>query len=110
MEGYDVVSASDGQEAVETASAEAPDLCILDIMMPRMDGWTARQTMLENDATKNIPVIFLSAKAQMADVRKGLEAGVSEYVTKPFDPAELLDIVAAILDGTYEPRPLKEQG
>lgn len=102
MEGYEVVTAEDGQDAVDKASLEKPDLVILDIMMPRMDGWTARGELLNNPDLKSVPVIFLSARAQQADLRKGYEAGVADYITKPFDPIDLLDVVAAILDGTYE--------
>src|SRR5687767_14119811 len=79
MEGYEVVTAEDGQDAVEKAAREKPDLVMLDIMMPRMDGWTARGELLKNPELKDVPVIFLSARAQQADLRKGYEAGVSEY-------------------------------
>jgi CheY-like chemotaxis protein len=102
MEGYDVVTAHDGQDAVEKAGKEVPDLVILDIMMPRMDGWAARQALLGNPDLKEIPVIFLSARAQQADLRKGYEADVAEYITKPFDPVDLLDVVHRVLAGEYK--------
>ena len=102
MEGYDVVTAQDGQDAVEKAGKEHPDLVMLDIMMPRMDGWAARQALLADPALKDIPVIFLSARAQQADLRKGYEAGVAEYITKPFDPVDLLDVVQKVLAGEYK--------
>lgn len=101
MEGYDVLKAADGQEAVEKATAELPDLVLLDIMMPRMDGWTARAELARNPATAGVPVIFLSARAQQADLKKGYESGVAEYVTKPFDPVTLLSIIEQVLAGTY---------
>jgi len=101
MEGYDVVSAANGYEAVEKAASESPDLVILDIMMPKMDGWTARAELLKSPKTAHLPVIFLSARAQQADLRKGYEAGVAEYITKPFEPVELLSIIEHVLDGTY---------
>jgi len=101
FEGYDVVSAGDGQEAVAKAAEHLPDLVILDIMMPRMDGWTARAELLKNPRTAEIPVIFLSARAQQADLRKGNESGVAAYVTKPFEPVELLDLIAEVLSGNY---------
>lgn len=101
MEGYVVISAQDGQDAVEKATNERPDLVILDIMMPRMDGWTAREEMLKVPGLQSIPVIFLSARAQQADIRRGYGVGVSEYVTKPFDPIALLEVVEKILAGTY---------
>jgi CheY-like chemotaxis protein len=102
MEGYDVVTASDGQDAVEKAAERKPDLIILDIMMPRLDGWAAREALAGMPEVASTPVIFLSARAQQADLRRGYEAGVAEYVTKPFDPTTLLDIIAQILDGIYE--------
>lgn len=101
FEGYDVLTAADGQEAVERAVQEQPDLVILDIMMPRMDGWTAREALMGDPRTARIPVIFLSARAQQADLRKGYESGVAAYVTKPFEPVELLDLIAQILGGSY---------
>ncbi|MGQ0678778.1 MAG: response regulator transcription factor [Actinomycetota bacterium] len=101
MEGYDVVTAANGLEAVGAAAREQPDLIILDIMMPKMDGWTARAQLLQQPGTAKIPVIFLSARAQQADLRKGYEAGVAEYVTKPFEPVELLSIIERVLDGSY---------
>jgi DNA-binding response OmpR family regulator len=101
MEGYDVVSAANGYEAVEKAASESPDLVILDIMMPKMDGWTAREELLKSPKTAGLPVIFLSARAQQADLRRGYEAGVAEYITKPFEPMELLAIIEHILNGTY---------
>lgn len=101
FEGYDVITAADGLEAVERAARDAPDLVILDIMMPRMDGWTARAEMLKDPRTAEIPVIFLSARAQQADLRKGYESGVAAYVTKPFEPVELLDLIEQILTGNY---------
>jgi DNA-binding response OmpR family regulator len=105
MEGYDVVTAFDGQDAVEKAADQRPDLIILDIMMPRMDGWAAQEALAASADLAATPVIFLSARAQQADLRRGYEAGVAEYVTKPFDPTALLDTIAAILDGTYERPP-----
>jgi CheY-like chemotaxis protein len=104
MEGYDVVTAFDGQDAVEKAQAQHPDLIILDVMMPRMDGWSAREVLARTPELAGTPVIFLSARAQQADVRRGYEAGVVEYVTKPFDPTALLDIIAQVLDGSYQPQ------
>lgn len=106
MEGYAVVCAFDGQDAVEKAQEQPPDLVLLDIMMPRMDGWAAREALAAIPRLQDTPVIFLSARAQQADLRRGYEAGVAEYVTKPFDPTELLDIIRRVLDGKYERPPL----
>lgn len=93
LEGYDVVTANNGQEAVDAAGAEKPDLVILDIMMPRLDGYQACEQLKSDDATRHIPVIFLSAKAQQGDIERGKSYGVAEYLTKPFDPSELLEVV-----------------
>lgn len=102
LDGYDVVTAEDGAEAVEKAAEFKPDLVILDIMMPRMDGWAALQELKRQPETAKVPVIFLSAKAQQDDVRRGYDAGAAEYLTKPFDPSELLSIIEQILAGTYK--------
>ena len=93
LEGYDVITANNGQEAVDKATAEHPDLVILDIMMPRLDGYQACEKLKASDETKDIPVIFLSAKAQQGDIEKGESFGVAAYLTKPFDPTELLEVV-----------------
>ena len=93
LEGYQVLLANNGQEAVDTAIKETPDLVILDIMMPRLDGCQACEQLKASDATKDIPVIFLSAKAQQGDIEKGKSFGVVDYLTKPFDPSELLEVV-----------------
>ena len=97
LEGYDVLSATNGVEAVEVATAEDPDLVILDIMMPRMDGYEACEKIKANDKTKDTPILFLSAKAQLADIERGTVSGVSEYLTKPFDPAELVDVIERLV-------------
>ena len=93
LEGYEVVSAHHGEEAVRLAAVEHPDLVILDIMMPRMDGYEAVKEIKSNKETRNIPVVFLSARAQQADIEKGRAYGVTDYLTKPFDPTELLDVI-----------------
>jgi DNA-binding response OmpR family regulator len=90
IEDYDVLLAADGQEAVEVALAEHPDLIILDIMMPRMDGYQACKKLKELDEVKDIPVVFLSAKAQEEDIEEGTALGAAAYLTKPFEPDELI--------------------
>ena len=95
LEGYDVVSASDGNEALEAVAAEDPDLVVCDVMMPGIDG-TEVVRRLRADNVKT-PVVMLSAKAMRSDMRKGLDAGADEYVTKPFDPAELIEVVDRLL-------------
>jgi CheY-like chemotaxis protein len=93
LEGYQVLIANNGQEAVDVATAEVPDLVILDIMMPRLDGYQACEMLKASETTKKIPVIFLSAKAQQGDIEKGKSYGVAAYLTKPFDPSDLLEVV-----------------
>lgn len=93
LEGYEVILAHHGAEAVDLAATEMPDLVILDIMMPRMDGYEACEALRAQPETKDIPVVFLSAKAQQSDIERGKKSGVADYVTKPFDPAELLDVI-----------------
>jgi CheY-like chemotaxis protein len=93
IEGYEVVSAHHGEEAVRLAIQERPNLIILDIMMPRMDGYQAARALKSQTETKDIPLVFLSAKAQQADIDKGRTFGVTDYLTKPFDPTELLDVI-----------------
>ena len=97
LEGYEVLLAHHGENAIEVATAELPDLVILDIMMPRLDGYQTCERLKANDATKDIPVVFLSAKAQQTDIDKGKAYGVAEYLTKPFDPNDLIDVVQRLV-------------
>jgi CheY-like chemotaxis protein len=99
MEGYSVITASDGLEGLERARAERPDIIICDIMMPRMDGLEVTRTLKADADTASIPIVLLSAKAQQADVTAGHATGANDYVTKPFDPLDLLQRVAGLLDG-----------
>ena len=97
LEGYDVETAAHGEEALQKARELQPALILLDVMMPGLDGWEVARRLKDDDATKDIPVFFLSARAQEEDRRKGLELGVTDYVTKPFDPGELVGLVARCL-------------
>jgi two-component system alkaline phosphatase synthesis response regulator PhoP/two-component system response regulator VicR len=99
MEGYEVVSASNGREALEAVARHAPDLVLCDVMMPVMDGLEVVSRLKRDESTANLPVVLLSAKAQDADIRHGKGAGADEYMTKPFDPLELLSAVERILAG-----------
>jgi DNA-binding response OmpR family regulator len=98
MEGYAVITAGDGEEAVAKAAADAPDVVVCDIMMPKMNGLQVVEHLRGDDATKGIPVILLSAKAQASEIQRGLDAGADDYVTKPFDPLELVDRVRDVLE------------
>jgi DNA-binding response OmpR family regulator len=97
MEGFVVRSAADGQEGCEVARAEAPDVIVSDVMMPRMSGLELVAELKGDAATAGIPIILLSAKAQVSDVRSGLDAGADDYVTKPFEPNDLVERVLKLL-------------
>ena len=99
MEGYDVLSAHDGQEGLIRARADRPDVIILDVMMPGLDGLDVARALKSSDDTCHIPIILLSAKAQATDVAMG-RAVADEYITKPFDPLELLERVATLSGAT----------
>lgn len=100
--GYLVVTASNGREALEAVALERPDLVVMDVMMPEMDGLEALQKLKENEQTADIPVVMLTAKAQDADVFQGWQSGADLYLTKPFNPIELLTFVKRILDAQHE--------
>jgi DNA-binding response OmpR family regulator len=99
-EGYDVRTAGDGVEGLEAIRAGKPDVVILDIMMPRLDGIRVMQELNDDDDLRGLPVILLSAKATSLDVELGLKAGAADYVTKPCDPIELVDRVRSVLAKT----------
>ncbi len=97
LEGYEVVAtAADGKEALEKIGELKPDLVILDIMMPKMDGLEVCRRLRADPDLADIPVILLSARAQDMDIREGLDIGASAYLTKPFDPVELLEVVGRL--------------
>ncbi len=95
--GHDVVAFKDGQEALENAEQERPDLIMMDVRMPRMDGYTACRNMKTIPAIADIPVVFLSAKGQEAEINIGYEAGAEEYLLKPFAPDDLTNRVNELL-------------
>ena len=99
MEGYEVRLASDGVEAVEVAREFLPDLILLDVMMPNKDGWEACADIKQDPNLADTPVIFLSARAQDADIERGTELGAAAYITKPFDPIDLLELIAELIEG-----------
>ena len=97
-EGYEILVAYSGQEALDMIKINRPDLVLLDIMMPQMDGWTVRKKIVGNEDTKDIPVVMLTAKAQPIDKMIGLHVvGVTDYITKPFGRKELIDSVKRII-------------
>jgi DNA-binding response OmpR family regulator len=97
MEGYEVLSAADGAEGLDQAKSGNPDIIILDVMMPKMNGLEVLAALKADAETDTIPVILLSAKAQAGDVQAGLDRGANAYVTKPFDPLDLLDRVGTLI-------------
>ncbi len=95
--GYAVIAARDGEEAIRLALEELPELAVLDVMMPKLDGYEVTRRLRQNERTRRMPVILLTARAQEADVARGFEAGADDYVRKPFSPQELRARVQAIL-------------
>ena len=99
-EGYEVIAAQNGEEAIDKARREQPDLIILDIMMPIIDGYEACRILKANPLTKNIPVILLTAKGRDIDKRLGYEVGATDYIIKPFSPNKLIDRIHELLSCT----------
>jgi DNA-binding response OmpR family regulator len=95
--GYTVIQARDGQEALDLARERKPDLAVLDVMMPKLDGFEVTRRLREDEATRRMPIILLTARAQDADVQQGFDAGADDYIRKPFSPQELRARVQAIL-------------
>lgn len=97
-EGTTVLEAEDGQAGLELAKRERPDAILLDVMMPGLDGWTVAERLLEDEATRRIPIIFLTARADVRDRARGLGAGGLDYITKPFNPVELAGLVEEVVE------------
>ncbi|HLA87900.1 MAG TPA: response regulator [Anaerolineales bacterium] len=95
--GHEVITTSNGEEALQQANQVIPDLILMDVRMPRMTGFEACRAMKTNPALKDIPVVFLSAKGQDSEIQSGLDAGAEEYILKPFAPDQLTERVKAIL-------------
>ena len=95
--GYEVIQASDGMAAIEVAEAEQPDLILMDVMMPLLDGYGACERIKANPRTCHIPVVMLSAKSQLTEQQAGLERGATGYITKPFTPRELVEQVGELI-------------
>lgn len=94
---YDVVTARDGLEGIEKARCERPDLILMDVVMPRMDGFEAVRKLREDDATRSIPVIMVTTRGELQSVETGYASGCSDYVTKPINGLELLTKVRSCL-------------
>lgn len=93
LSNYEVITAADGKAGVEKALAELPDLIICDIMMPVLDGYGVYHLLSKHDETASIPFIFLTAKSEKADFRRGMQMGADDYLTKPFEGIELLNAI-----------------
>jgi len=97
-EGIHVLEAADGTTGLDLARNEQPDVVLLDVMMPRLDGWRVAEELLLDDRTSEIPIIFLTARAEFRDRARGLDIGGIDYVTKPFNPLDLAPLVRELLD------------
>jgi DNA-binding response OmpR family regulator len=95
--GYEVVTAENGEEGVQLAGQEKPDMILMDVRMPKLTGYEACARIKADPALADIPVVFLSAKGQEAEIRTGLDAGASEYLLKPFGPMELVERVKELM-------------
>jgi DNA-binding response OmpR family regulator len=96
-EGMEVLEAADGPSGLETARAEIPDVVLLDVMMPGLDGWRVAEELLDDERTQAIPIVFLTARAELRDRARGIDLGGVDYVTKPFNPVELAPLVRRLL-------------
>ncbi|WP_345576741.1 response regulator transcription factor [Nonomuraea rosea] len=93
LEGFEVATATDGQDCINRVLDVMPDVITLDVMMPYLDGWATAQKLRTEEATSHIKVVLITARAQDDDKRRGRGIGVDAYLTKPFDPAELIQVV-----------------
>jgi DNA-binding response OmpR family regulator len=96
-EGMTVLEAGDGPSGLETARTAEPDVILLDVMMPGLDGWGVAEALLEDERTQQVPIIFLTARAEFRDRARGLDIGGVDYITKPFNPVELAPLVRGLL-------------
>ena len=97
-EKMEVLEAADGPSGLATARAETPDVILLDVMMPGLDGWRVAEELLDDDRTRSIPIVFLTARAEVRDRARGLDLGGIDYVTKPFNPVELAPLVRELIE------------
>jgi DNA-binding response OmpR family regulator len=100
LEGFEVVTAVDGQDCLEKVAEVKPDVITLDVMMPRLDGWVTATQLRRHSETAGIKVVMITARAQEEDRDRGRQAGVDAYLTKPFDPAEMIRVVRELAGAT----------
>jgi two-component system alkaline phosphatase synthesis response regulator PhoP len=98
MEGYNILTAFDGEEALRVIEQERPDLVVLDIMMPKLDGYEVCRRLRKDERFSALPVILLSAKGRSIDREVGLQAGADDYITKPFSPRKLIEKIRELLE------------
>jgi DNA-binding response OmpR family regulator len=96
-EGMEVLEASDGPTGLEKARNDEPDVILLDVMMPGLDGWQVAEELIDGETTSAIPIVFLTARAEARDRARGLDLGGIDYVTKPFNPVELAPLVRELI-------------
>ena len=96
-EGMEVLEASDGPTGLEKARNDGPDVILLDVMMPGLDGWQVAEELIDGESTSAIPIVFLTARAEARDRARGLDLGGIDYVTKPFSPVELAPLVRELI-------------
>jgi two-component system alkaline phosphatase synthesis response regulator PhoP len=97
-EKMEVLEAGDGPSGLEAARRERPDVILLDVMMPGLDGWRVAEELLDDPSTQSIPIVFLTARAELRDRARGLDLGGLDYVTKPFNPVELAPLIRDLLE------------
>jgi CheY-like chemotaxis protein len=105
LEGFSTEIARDGQECLQMVRDVQPDLITLDVAMPRLDGFSTAERLREDPATKHIPIVMITARAQGADQARGQQIGVEAYITKPFEPEQLLKTVRALINRSAEQLP-----
>jgi DNA-binding response OmpR family regulator len=93
-----VLEAADGESGVEIARTKKPDVVLLDVMLPGMDGWQVAERLVDDEATSQIPLVFLTARAELRDRARGLELGGVDYITKPFNPLDLAPVIEGLLE------------
>jgi DNA-binding response OmpR family regulator len=98
-EGFEVLTAEDGQQALDVAKRHHPDLILLDVAMPLLDGWNVLQRLRDDSSTSLTPVFLVTARAQKSDIEHGRRLGVEDYITKPFDPIDLVNRIRRLLGG-----------
>jgi DNA-binding response OmpR family regulator len=104
-EGMEVIEAADGDTGIAQARENKPDVVLLDLMMPRLDGWQVAEELVGDERTHDIPIVFLTARAELRERAKGLEIGGVDYITKPFNPTELARFVEGVLERSKDGEP-----